>query len=502
MGLKSFFGKLYANSAAKKIKQWSSNPIETQQKVFEENLLLATHTQFGKDHNFSNIKNYEDFKANVPVRDYEGLKTYFDLLKKGKADVMWPGKPIYFCKTSGTTSGTKYIPISKESISNHIDCARNALLCYIAETGNTDFINGKMIFLQGSPELTDTNGIPTGRLSGIVAHHVPPYLLKNRLPSMQTNMIEDWETKVDAVIDETINEKMSLISGIPPWVQQYFEKLLEKSGKPDIKSLFPQFSLFVYGGVNFEPYKPSFKKLLGKHIDSIETYPASEGFIAFQDSQKENGLLLVLNKGIFYEFIPVDEFHNENPSRISLKDIKLGVNYVIILNTNAGLWGYNIGDTVKFVTEKPYRIVVTGRIKHFTSAFGEHVIAEEVEYALSEAIINQPALINEFHVAPQVNTKEGQVAYHEWFVEFEQEPANLDRFIIDLDNALQSKNSYYFDLRKGNMLDCIHVSKVKKGGFNEFMKSRGKLGGQNKTPRLANDREYADELCKYLIEHF
>ena len=373
------------------------------------------------------------------------------------------------------------------------------MLSYIAETGNTKFIDGKMIFLQGSPELTDTNGIPTGRLSGIVAHHVPSYLLKNRLPSMKTNMIEDWELKVDKVIEETINENMSLISGIPPWVQQYFEKLLEKSGRIDIKSLFPNFSLFVYGGVNFEPYKPAFKKLIGKEIPGIETYPASEGFIAFQDSQKEEGLLLILNKGIFFEFIPVNEFYDESPTRISLKDVELGVNYVIILNTNAGLWGYNIGDTVKFVSMSPYRIVVTGRIKHFTSAFGEHVIAEEVEYALNTAIQNQPALINEFHVAPQVTVKDGEIAYHEWFIEFEEEPANLDRFKLDIDEALQNKNSYYFDLRKGNMLDCVKISKVRKGGFNEFMKSRGKLGGQNKTPRLSNDRQYADALANYLI---
>jgi hypothetical protein len=499
MSLKSFFGKVYATSAAKKIKQWSSNPIETQQLVFEENIKLAKDTLFGKDHRFSEVKTYEDFKQRVPIKDYEALKPYFDKLKAGEEDVMWPGKPIYFCKTSGTTSGTKYIPISKESISNHIDCARNALLSYIAETGKTKFIDGKMIFLQGSPELTDTNGIPTGRLSGIVAHHVPSYLLKNRLPSMKTNLIEDWENKLESVIDETIDQNMSLISGIPPWVQQYFEKLLDKSDKSNIKSLFPNFSLFVYGGVNYQPYKPAFKRLIGKDIDGIETYPASEGFIAFQDSQKEKGLLLVLNKGIFYEFIPTNEFNNENPTRISLIDVKVGVNYVIILNTNAGLWGYNIGDTVKFVSTKPYRIVVTGRIKHFTSAFGEHVIAEEVESALNEALKKQTAIINEFHVAPQLTVKEGEVAYHEWFIEFEQEPANLDQFKIDIDISLQQKNSYYFDLRKGNMLDCIRISKLKKGGFNAFMKSRGKLGGQNKTPRLANDRQYADELANYLM---
>lgn len=500
MGLKSIAGKIYAKIAAKAIKKWSDNPIDTQQKVFHNLIEQGTKTKFGIDHHFSKIRSYQEFKENVPVRDFEGLKSYIEAIKAGESNVLWPGKPIYFCKTSGTTSGSKYIPISKDSISNHIDSARNALLCYIAETGNTDFINGKMIFLQGSPTLDDTNGIPTGRLSGIVAHHVPSYLLKNRLPSLETNCIEDWETKVDAIVRETVNENMTLISGIPPWVQMYFERLLDITGKSHIRDVFPQFSLFVYGGVNFEPYRTSFKKLIGKEIDSVEVYPASEGFIAFQDSQQEEGMLLILDKGIFYEFIPVDQYGSENPERLSLGEVKLGVNYVIILNTNAGLWGYNIGDTVKFVCLKPYRIIVSGRIKHFTSAFGEHVIAEEVEYSLKEALKEIPAEIVEFHVAPQVNPKEGELAYHEWLVEFAKEPMNLEGFVSILDHTLQKKNSYYFDLREGKMLEQIRITKIRKGGFQDFMKSRGKLGGQNKVPRLANDREIADVLSSYQLK--
>ena len=494
MGVKSKLGKIYATAAVKKIKKWAERPIETQQKVFRELIEKASATAFGKDHNFSSITTYEDFKKAVPIRDYEDLKPYIDKVRKGEENILWKGKPIYFCKTSGTTSGTKYIPISKESISNHIDCARNALLCYINESGNTDFINGKMIFLQGSPTLNEENGIKIGRLSGIVAHHVPSYLLKNRLPSLTTNCIEDWETKIDAIIDETMNENMTLISGIPPWVQMYFEKIIEKSGKKSVQELFKNFSLFVHGGVNFEPYRQVFERLIGKQIDTVETYPSSEGFIAYQASQKEEGLLLVLNKGIFYEFIPVDEFHNENPSRLSISEVKIGVNYVLILNTNAGLWGYNIGDTVKFLSDSPYRIVVTGRIKHFISAFGEHVIAEEVEYALKIAQQAQPCEVNEFHVAPQTNPTDGEAAHHEWFIEFASNPANLDRFITDIDKALQEKNSYYLDLRDGNMLDFLKITNVPIGGFNAYMKSQGKLGGQNKIPRLSNDRKLADKL--------
>jgi len=494
MGVKSKLGKIYATAAVKKIKKWAERPIETQQKVFRELIEKASATAFGKDHNFSSIMTYEDFKKAVPIRDYEDLKPYIDRIRKGEENILWKGKPIYFCKTSGTTSGTKYIPISKESISNHIDCARNALLCYINESGNTDFINGKMIFLQGSPTLNEENGIKIGRLSGIVAHHVPSYLLKNRLPSLATNCIEDWETKIDAIIDETMNENMTLISGIPPWVQMYFEKIIEKSGKKSVQELFKNFSLFVHGGVNFEPYRQAFERLIGKQIDTVETYPSSEGFIAYQDSQKEEGLLLVLNKGIFYEFIPVDEFHNENPSRLSIGEVKIGINYVLILNTNAGLWGYNIGDTVKFLSDSPYRIVVTGRIKHFISAFGEHVIAEEVEHALKIAQQAQPCEVNEFHVAPQTNPTDGEAAHHEWFIEFAANPANLDRFITDIDKALQEKNSYYLDLRDGNMLDFLKITNVPIGGFNAYMKSQGKLGGQNKIPRLSNDRKLADKL--------
>ena len=497
MGIKAKIGKSYAKIVAKNIQKWSANPIETQQKVLAELLAGAKNTAFGKDHQFSKITTYEDFKKHVPVRDYEELKPYIDRIINGESDVLWKGKPIYFCKTSGTTSGAKYIPLTKESMPNHIDSAKNALLSYINETGNSDFVNGKMIFLQGSPVLDEQGGIATGRLSGIVAHHVPGYLQKNRMPSLETNCIDDWETKVDAICKETLPENMSLISGIPAWVQMYFERLLSLSGKKTIQEVFPDFSLFVYGGVNFQPYKKRFEQLIGKQIDSIELYPTSEGFIAFQDSQTAEGMLLVLNKGIFYEFIPAGEFFDENPTRISLKDVEIGVNYAIILNTNAGLWGYNIGDTIKFVSTDPYRIVVTGRIKHFTSAFGEHVIAEEVEYAMKTACENQDVIVSEFHVAPQVNPTEG-LPYHEWFVEFEQAPQDVAIFAEELNTLLRNKNPYYEDLLAGKVLQSLKVTPLQKGAFVNYMRSIGKLGGQNKVARLTNDRQYADGLGEFV----
>ena len=492
MGIKAALSLPFAKYVVAKNNKWKSNAVEVQKKLLNSLIKKAINTQFGIDHNFSSISNYEDWKKNVPIRDYEDLKGYIQQIIDGEENVLWPGKPIYFCKTSGTTSGTKYIPISKESMPNHITAARDAILTYIAETKNTTIVSGKMIFLQGSPELKKTGNILTGRLSGIVAHHVPAYLNKNRLPSFQTNCIADWEAKVDAIVEETLAEKMSLISGIPPWVQMYFEKLQAKTGKL-IKDIFPAFDLFIYGGVNYEPYRKTFAKLIGKKVDGVELYPASEGFIAYQDSQTEKGMLLCVNHGIFYEFIPADEFYDENPRRISLADVELGINYVIILNTNAGLWGYNIGDTVKFVSINPYRLIVSGRIKHFTSAFGEHVIAEEVEKSLEETLAQITAEVNEFHVAPQVSPKNG-LPYHEWLVEFGKEPDDLTTFAQTIDTCLQKHNAYYKDLIEGNVLQKLKITKISKGGFRNYMKSIGKLGGQNKVPRLANDRKIADKL--------
>ena len=495
MSIKSFLSLPFANYINLKNKKWKYNAVNTQKNILKKLIKSAKKTEFGVDHNFSEINNYSDFKKNVPVRSYEDLSDYIEKIKNGEENILWKGKPIYFCKTSGTTSGTKYIPITKESMPTHITAARDSMLSYISKTKNTSIVKGKMIFLQGSPVLSKTNGILTGRLSGIVAHHVPAYLTKNRLPSLDTNCIDDWEDKVDSIVKETINENMSLISGIPPWVQMYFEKLQAKTGK-EIKDIFPDFDLFIYGGVNFEPYKKTFEKLIGKKVDGVEVYPASEGFIAYQDSQEKEGMLLCVNHGIFYEFIPSDEFYNEIPTRISLEDVKIGVNYVIILNTNAGLWAYNIGDTVKFVSINPYRIVVTGRIKHFTSAFGEHVITEEVERSLKLTIEEIPATVNEFHVAPQVNPENG-LPFHEWFVEFDEKPSDLNEFTLLLDNNLQKLNSYYKDLISGNILTTLLITPLKKEAFRDYMKSIGKLGGQNKVPRIANDRKVGNKLLKF-----
>ncbi len=499
MGILSILSKPFAKIVVKKQQKWAARPLETQQKEFQKLIKTGRKTVFGKDHGFDAIRSYADFKRQVPIRDYEGLAPYIKRVLAGESDVLWKDKPVYFAKTSGTTSGTKYIPITKDSIPNHINSARDALLTYIDQTGNSNFLDGKLIFLSGSPVLDRKAGIHTGRLSGIVNHHVPGYLRANQLPSYQTNCIEDWEQKLDQIIEETQSHNMTLISGIPPWVQMYFDKLQAKTGKK-IKNIFPQFSLFVYGGVNFEPYRAKLFESIGKKIDSIETYPASEGFIAFQDVQNEPGLLLLLNSGIFFEFIPADEYFNDTPARLSIADVKVGVNYALILNSNAGLWGYSIGDTVKFVSTFPHKILVTGRIKHFISAFGEHVIGEEVENAMRLAVEKHPEVaVVEFTVAPQVTPETG-LPLHEWYIEFAQPPLDLMKFEKELNAQLQKLNSYYDDLILGSILRDLKIITLQQDAFREYMKSQGKLGGQNKVPRLANDRVIANDLLYYQIQ--
>lgn len=498
MSIKSILAIPFAKQVKKRVYKWAYQPHKTQENVFQQLIAKAKNTAFGLDHDFNRVKTYQDFKDRVPVSDYEGLRAYIDRILAGEKDVLWKGKPLYFAKTSGTTSGAKYIPITSASMPTHIKAARNALLFYIAETRDTRFVDGKMIFLQGSPVLKEKNGIKLGRLSGIVAHYVPSYLLKNRLPSWETNCIEDWDTKVDAIVAETLVEDVTVISGIPSWVQMYFEKLIKKTGKT-IADIFPNFNFFIYGGVNFEPYKNKFETLIGKKMDYIELYPASEGFIAFQDTQTEKGMLLQLNSGIFYEFIPAKEFFNEHPTRISLKEVQLGVNYVLILNTNAGLWGYNIGDTIEFTCLLPYRVKVTGRIKHYISAFGEHVIGKEVEKALNDAIQETETTVSEFTVAPQVNPENG-LPYHEWFIEFENEPRNIGELALKIDASMQEQNIYYSDLIEGKILRPLIIRKVRKGGFYEYMKSIGKFGGQNKIPQLSDNRKIADVLSSYVKE--
>ena len=493
MSLKSIAAKLFAAVVHKQTRKWSSQPVKSQQKVLQHLIKKAGSTAFGKAHSFDSISTHKDFMEKVPVRDYEELRPFVDRVVAGESDILWPGKPLYYAKTSGTTSGAKYIPITKDSMPEHVKAARNAILGYIHETGKAAFVDTQMIFLQGSPEMEDKNGVQLGRLSGIVAHYVPAYLQKNRMPSWETNCIDDWETKVEAVIDETLPENMGVISGIPSWVQMYFERIVKRTGKK-VGEVFPDFNLFIYGGVNFEPYRPKFDQLIGRKVDSIELFPASEGFFAYQDKQDIKGMLLLLDAGIFYEFIPADQFYEENAPRLTIGEVEIGVNYVLIISTTAGLWAYNIGDTIAFTSTSPYRVIVTGRIKHYISASGEHVIGKEVEQAMKDAAQEHNVIINEFTVAPQLAPVENELPYHEWFIEFGELPQDLEAFKGTLDLKMRNQNSYYDDLIVGKILQPLVIQSVPENGFKEYMKTIGKLGGQNKLPRLSNDRKIAQVL--------
>jgi len=505
MGINSLLSLPLSSFIAKKIERDALHSAGCQDKVFKLLIVGGRRCIYGKAHGMRDISNYEEFRQRIPVIGYEDIHPLIERISKGEKNILWPGRPIYLAKTSGTTSGTKYIPITRDSIPNHINSARNALLMYMHRTRNFAFADYKMIFLQGSPVLDKKGVIPAGRLSGIVAHHVPAYLQRNRMPSWKTNCIEDWETKVDAIVEETLKKRMSLISGIPSWLRMYFEKLVQRAGKP-VGEIFPDFSLLVYGGLNFEPYRNAFDKLIGRHVDTIELYPASEGFIAYQDQGPGEGLLLNVNSGIFYEFIPADKVNDEDPERIPLEGVELGVDYAIVLTSNAGLWAYNLGDLVRFISRNPYRIIVTGRVSQFISAFGEHVIASEVEGALAEVCLQTGIRVDEFHVAPMVNPPEGGLPYHQWIVEFGSLPdeetlhaTSLQEFITKLDQSMCRRNSYYNDLISGKVLQPLKVVTVPKGTFQSYLASKGRLGGQHKVPRLADNREVAEGLLKSFI---
>lgn len=498
MNIKRTIGEWWSARRVKAIRKTHQYPGKSQMKTFHELLHHGRETQFGADHAFHKIQSHEDFVAQVPVRDYESAKPYFDAIRDGQAGVAWPGKPLYLAKTSGTTSGAKYIPITRDSIREQIKGARDALMFYMHNAGNSAFLDGKMMFLSGSPVLEMNEfDMNVGRLSGIVNHFVPAYLTRNRVPSYETNCIEEWEEKLDKVLDEVLSVDLRLISGIPPWVQMFFERLEERTGDTPLER-WPNLQIFVQGGVDFSPYEPVFEGFLGKGVANVEVFPASEGFFAIQDKLENEGLLINLDYGIFYEFVPLDEHGSENPTRLTLEQVELDVQYALIVSTNAGLWAYDIGDTVKFVSKDPYRLRVTGRVKHFISAFGEHVISEEVNKAMIETCETVGGLINEFTVAPCILEGKGN-SYHEWFVEFNQEPEEFERFCEVLDAALRKRNSYYDDLRIGNMMRSAVVRRLQTNATRKYMHSIGKLGGQNKFPRLSNNRKVADGLNPYVI---
>ena len=482
------FDKSYSSSGFS-----HSEAIIKQKKILNELLENSKNTRFGEDHNFRNINNYEDFKSSVPIRDYEGFRGYIEKIKNGEKNVTWIDKPLYLAKTSGTTSGTKFIPITKESLPNHINTAKHLLYDYFKKKKKIKPFLGKVMFLSGTPNLDEENGIKIGRLSGIVNHH-KPFFLKNRsLPSTETNQIDSWEEKINNIVEETLGQDLRVIGGIPPWIQMYFDVLIERTGKK-ISEIFPNLELLCHGGVNFQPYKTNLFNSIGRAIDTLETFPASEGFFAYQDDLYSDDLLLQVNSGIFFEFVELNELKKEKPKRISIEEIKLDTNYAMVITSNAGLWSYDIGDTIKFTNTNPLKIKVSGRTKQYVSAFGEHVIVDEVEKSLKKTCEKfKEVEIVEYTVGPRIMNQKSE-SHHEWFIEFKSPPSRIKDFEIELDLNMKNLNIYYRDLRKNKILSRLKITKAKKKSFINFMKSIGKLGGQNKVPRLSNDVKLIEKV--------
>lgn len=497
-GIVSILAKPVGKYISGQVKKMANNALSDQEILFHKLIHSAKNTKFGVDHHFNQIHSFADFQKFVPIRDYEEFKHYIQEIKEGKVDIIWPGKPLYFAKTSGTTSGVKYIPISKESMPYHFSSARNAVFNYAALINDFSYLDGKLIFLSGSPETSVVGGIPTGRLSGLVNLHIPSLFKRSQLPSFKTNCLEDWDTKVEKIIEECIGQDLRLISGIPPWVQMFAEKILDRTGKKNIKEVFPNLKMLVSGGVNFAPYKIHYDRLFGEDMPRVDTYPASEGFIGFQYTPGSPALILNTNAGIFFEFVTLDELKKDKPRRLGLAEVKTGETYAVLLSTNAGMWCYNIGDTIEFISLSPYLFVINGRVSQFISAFGEHVIEKEIESALLATCARHASTVSEYTVAPQVNPEQSGKPYHEWFVEFLQAPEDLESFAADLDLAMTNQNIYYKDLISGHILKPLKLNCLQQGAFRNFMRDIGKLGGQNKVPHLRNDRMIADGLVKYI----
>ena len=499
MGISSFIIKTLSRKTFKRVIGEQSLAISNQNALFKKIISRGVNSLFGKNLDIKANLDYDSFSKLVPISTYEDYRDYISLISHGKKNILTHGRPMCFAITSGTTSGTKYIPLTKEMWRHQSNSIKDLLLLYAHQTSNYDYVRSGMMFIQGSPELKYFNQVPFGRLSGIAARHVPFFLKNNRYPSMATNKIPNWNDKINAIVSETHNKKMKIIGGIPPWVMTYFDCLLEYTGKHHVKEVFPDLSLYIHGGTSFDAYRKTFLNTCGP-IDTLEVYPASEGFFAFQNNLYDESLLLLINRGVFYEFITLSNFQKKKMERIPLEGVELNIDYVLIVTTVAGLWAYNTGDTVRFVSKNPYKIVFSGRASQFCSAFGEHVIEKEIQAALKIAVKNVGGTVSEFSVCPKVGSGR-ETSRHEWFIEFLEKPKSITDFEAVLQNSMKKQNIYYKDLFDSGVIGVLKIILVKKGGFSSYMKSIGKFGGQNKCPHLLNDRRIADFLLNKYVEN-
>ena len=484
------------------IQYYREFPVEIQNETLLNLLNNAEDTEWGKKHNYKNISTVKDFQKAIPLQEYNDIKPFVDRLRQGEKDLLWPGEVKWFAKSSGTTSNkSKFIPVTKESLEDcHVRGPKDVFAQYIKNHPDTKLLKGKTLTLGGSHRVNNfSNNSYYGDLSAIMIENVPAWTDFIRTPTNEIALIEEFEEKIEKIIDTTLDQNVTSFAGVPSWYLVLFKRVLEKTGKSNILEIWPNMEVFVHGGVNFEPYREQYRKFIpSEKMNYIETYNASEGFFGIQDNQDRNDMLLMLDYGIYYEFIPMSEWGDKNPQVITLEEVELNKNYAIVISTNAGLWRYIIGDTIKFTNKYPFKIKVTGRTKHFINAFGEEVIIDNAERAIQIACHHSHAIVNEYTAGP-IFMGENQKGAHQWIIEFDIAPKDLDHFTRILDNSLKTLNSDYEAKRHKNLaLEMPHVVSVPKGTFYKWMKKRGKIGGQNKIPRLANNREFLDELMNML----
>jgi len=480
-----------------RIKAWKNNPLDAQREVLQELVTSAQYTEFGRKYDFTNLFNVKDFKAAVPVHEYDDLKPYIERIMKGEQDILW-NTPIYwFAKSSGTTSEkSKFIPVSNESLEDgHYKASKDVLCMYYQYRPDSALLTGKGLVIGGSHSINPVNHeAHYGDLSAVLFQNSPFWAHWLRTPDLSIALMDEWESKIEKIAEATIREEVTSVSGVPTWTLVLFKRILEITGKKNISEVWPSLELYMHGGVSFTPYREQFQKIIGKNINYLEMYNASEGFFAAQEQPGDDGMLLFTDHGIFYEFMPVSEYGKKDPQTIGLQQVELGKNYAPVISTNGGLWRYLVGDTIQFTSLKPFKVKVSGRLKHFINAFGEEVIVDNTDKAVTIACEKTGAIVNDYTAAPVYFSDAGNGA-HEWLIEFDKAPDNLDQFTEALDLALQSINSDYEAKRHKNIAlraPVVHV--LADGRFKEWLRTKGKLGGQHKVPRLSNDRKLLEEI--------
>ena len=480
-----------------RIESWMQHPADAQREVLQDLVTTAQYTQFGHQYGFENLFNVKNFKQVVPVHEYDDIKPYIEQMMQGEENVLWPTPINWFAKSSGTTSDkSKFIPVSEESLTDgHYKAAKDVLTLYYNNFPASDLLTGKGLVIGGSHQVTSLNEeIHFGDLSAVLMQNAPFWSNWIRTPDLSIALMSEWESKIEKMAESTIPENITSISGVPTWTIVLFRRILELTGKSCIAEVWPNLELYLHGGVSFVPYREQMHQLIGKSINYLEMYNASEGFFAAQDQPGEDGMLLFTDHGIFYEFMPLEEYGKKFPATVGLNQVEIGKNYAPVITTNGGLWRYIVGDTIQFTSIDPFRIKVSGRLKHFINAFGEELIVDNSDYAIAIACEQTGAIVNEYTAGPVYFSEKGNGA-HEWLIEFEKQPVSIEDFVYELDQALKSVNSDYEAKRhKDIALRPPIVHAVKKGIFHLWLEQKGKLGGQHKVPRLSNDRKIIEEI--------